>query len=75
MPDNDRIWFSFGGQWNGGVYGRIDAGYAYLYLRDANIGQTKTFATPAGTIVGISNLRGTYSDSAHIVGVQYSKGF
>jgi long-chain fatty acid transport protein len=75
VPDNDRIWFSFGGQWNGGVYGRIDAGYAYLYLRDANIGQTKTFATPAGTIVGISNLRGTYSDSAHIVGVQYSKGF
>ena len=32
-------------------------------LRDANIGQTKTFATPAGTIVGVSNLRGTYSDS------------
>ena len=70
VPDNDRIWFSLGAQWNGGVYGKVDAGYAYLYLRDANIDQTKTFA-PGLT----SSLRGTYSDSAHILGLQYSKGF
>ncbi len=70
VPDNDRIWLSLGAQWNGGVYGRIDAGYAYLYLRDPSITQTKTFA-PGVT----SNLRGSYDDSAHLLGVQYSKGF
>ena len=55
---------------NGGVYGKIDVGYAYLYLKDPSINQTKTFG-PGLT----SSLRGTYDDSAHIVGVQYSKGF
>jgi len=70
VPDNDRLGFSFGGQWNGGVYGRIDAGYAYLYLKDPNLNQTRTFAPGVS-----SSLRGTYSDSAHILGVQYSKGF
>jgi long-chain fatty acid transport protein len=70
VPDNDRIWFSFGGQWNGGAYGKIDAGYAYLYLKDPSIDQTKVFA-PGVT----STLRGSYSDSAHILGVQYSNGF
>ena len=74
MPDNDRLWFSFGGQWNGGVYGRIDAGYAYLYLKDPSINQTQTFAIPAGA-PGISNLRGSYSDSVHLLGIQYSNGF
>ena len=74
MPDNNRLWFSFGGQWNGGVYGRIDAGYAYLYIKDPSINQTQTFATPAGA-PGISNLRGSYSDSGHLLGTQYSNGF
>lgn len=66
VPDNDRLGFSFGGQWNGGVYGVIDAGYAYLYLKDPKINQ----ASPFGT-----SLRGSYNDSAHILGAQYSKGF
>lgn len=70
VPDNDRIWFSFGGQWNGGAYGKIDAGYAYLYLKDAEINQTKTY--PGGIS---SNLRGSYSNSGHLLGVQYSSGF
>jgi len=74
VPDNDRIWFSFGGQWNGGVYGRIDAGYAYLYIKDPSINQIQTFVTPAGA-PGISNLRGSYSDSGHLLGIQYSNGF
>jgi long-chain fatty acid transport protein len=74
MPDNNRLWFSFGGQWNAGAYGRIDAGYAYLYLKDASINQTQTFAVPAGG-PGVSNLRGSYSDGIHVLGIQYSNGF
>ena len=67
VPDNDRIWFSLGGQWNGGVYGKVDAGYAYLYLKDPKINQVSPLTDTV--------LRGSYNDSAHILGVQYSKGF
>jgi long-chain fatty acid transport protein len=74
LPDNNRLWFSFGGQWNGGVYGRIDAGYAYLHMKDPGINQIQTFTMPGGA-PGISNLRGSYSDSGHVLGIQYSNGF
>ncbi len=65
VPDNDRIWFSLGGQWNAGAYGRVDLGYSYLYVKDATVSQNRN-----GT-----NLRGHYENSAHLVGVQYSLGF
>ena len=32
MPDNDNLWLSLGAQWNTGRYGRIDAGYSYIYV-------------------------------------------
>lgn len=70
VPDNDRVWFSLGGQWNTGRLGKVDLGYSYLYVKDPSIAQTKSFA-PAGS----STLRGQYDASAHIVGVQYSVGF
>lgn len=66
VPDNDRFWFSLGGQWDAGSFGKLDVGYAYLYVKDPKINQTSRF----GTI-----LRGQYDDSAHIAGVQYSLGF
>ncbi len=65
VPDNDRIWFSLGGQYDAGKIGKLDLGYAYLYLKDADITQT----------VGASTLRGSYENSGHILGVQYSVGF
>jgi long-chain fatty acid transport protein len=65
VPDNDRIWFSIGGQYSAGKMGRFDLGYAYLYVKDANINQS----------VGLSNLRGSYDNSGHVLGLQYSVGF
>jgi long-chain fatty acid transport protein len=70
VPDNDRIWFSLGGQYNAGKIGKVDVGYAYLYLKDPSVNQTKSYGA-----VGSSTLRGTYDDSAHVLGVQYSVGF
>jgi len=67
VPDNNRIWFSLGGQYNAGKIGKIDIGYAYLYLKDPSIAQSK--------LNGLSTLRGRYDDSAHVLGVQYSVGF
>lgn len=65
VPDNDRLWFSLGGQWNAGNSGKVDLGYAYLYLKDPDIAQTK----------GANTLRGDYDVSVHLVGLQYSVGF
>jgi long-chain fatty acid transport protein len=65
LPDSDRVWFSLGGQWNTGGYGRIDAGYAYQYLKDASIDQSR----------GGTSLRGHYDASVHVLGMQYSVGF
>lgn len=65
VPDNDRTWFSLGGQWNGRQYGKIDLGYSYIYVKDPSIQQTKSGTT----------LRGEYDASAHVVGMQYSVGF
>lgn len=65
VPDNDRLWLSLGGRWNGGIYGVVDLGYSYLYARDPGIEQNKLGTT----------LRGEYDASAHILGIQYSVGF
>ena len=65
VPDNDRIWLSLGGQWNAGRAGKVDVGYAYLYVKDPSIRQNRN---------GV-NLNGHYDASAHILGVQYSVGF
>jgi long-chain fatty acid transport protein len=65
VPDNDRIWLSLGGQWALGRNSKVDVGYAYLYVKDPDIHQTKLGVT----------LNGSYSDSAHILGVQYSAAF
>lgn len=65
VPDNDRLWFSLGGRWNGGAYGVVDLGYSYIYVRDPGIDQSKLGTT----------LRGQYDAGAHVLGVQYSVGF
>ncbi len=65
VPDNDRLWLSFGGQWNTGGYGIIDLGYAYLYVKDPSLAQNRN---------GV-NLVGAYDASAHLLGMQYSLGF
>lgn len=69
VPDNNRLWLTLGGQWDAGRQGKVDVGYAYLYVKNASINQTKT--------VGLTTsvLNGEYDASAHILGVQYSVGF
>ena len=69
VPDNDRVWFSLGGQWNAGKAGTFDLGYSYLYVKDPSIAQTKVVGGTANT------LRGSYDAGGHVVGLQYSVGF
>ncbi|HEX5392012.1 MAG TPA: outer membrane protein transport protein [Rhodocyclaceae bacterium] len=68
MPDNDRLWLSFGTQFQVSKDSAVDLGIAYLYVRDAKINNDQT-ADGRGTITG------TYKDSGLILGAQYSAAF
>ena len=35
LPDNDRVWLSFGTQWTPNKASRLDLGLAYVFIRDA----------------------------------------
>lgn len=35
MPDNDRVWFSFGAQWQPDKASKLDLGISYIYIRDS----------------------------------------
>ncbi|MDR2837441.1 MAG: outer membrane protein transport protein [Azonexus sp.] len=65
LPDADSLRLAFGVQWLLGAWGRLDAGYSYLLMRDAKIAQIRD-----GNL-----LRGEYENGAHTAGVQYSLGF
>ena len=68
LPDNDRTWFSMGAQWVPSKGSALDVGITYLYLKDADINNNQALSG-RGTVVG------TYSDSAWILGGQYSMAF
>lgn len=70
VPDNNRFWFSLGGQWNMGQAGKLDLGYTYIYAKDPSISQYKDLG-----VAGSSTLNGKYDVNAHVVGLQYSVGF
>ena len=65
LPDSNSLRLAFGGQWLFGAFGRLDAGYSYLLMRDARIAQSRD----------ANLLRGKYENGMHIVGLQYSLGF
>jgi long-chain fatty acid transport protein len=66
LPDNDRTWLSVGAQYKPTKASALDVGFAYLFVKDAPINNL----TASGGLI-----RGTYSDSAWILGGQYSMGF
>ncbi len=68
LPDNDRTWFSAGVQWKPSKTSVLDVGGAYLYVRDAAINN-------AGTSPVQGLVKGSYDDSAWILGAQYSMAF
>lgn len=65
IPDNNRIWLAFGGQYKVSAAGAIDVGYAHLFVKDSAINGTN----PAPALVG------TYKNSVDIVSAQYTYSF
>src|SRR5258706_8932425 len=62
LPDQNRIWLSFGGQYRLSKDGTLDFGYAHLFIKDASINQNP------GTAI---QLTGTYKGSVDILGAQF----
>ncbi len=69
LPDSNRLWLSFGGQYKLSKDGTLDFGYAHLFIKDAPINQDAGNATAFGQLVG------TYKGSIDILGVQYAHRF
>ncbi|WP_283744460.1 outer membrane protein transport protein [Sideroxydans sp. CL21] len=68
IPDNNRTWLTFGGQYKVSDTSKVDFGYAHLFVKDTSIANNQT-ATGAGDLVG------TFSSSINIVTVQYAYNF
>ena len=71
LPDNDRVWFSFGTQWTPNKVSRLDLGVTYIYVRDSKINndQTTAQAIPRGVVTG------EYEGNIWLLGAQYSMSF
>ena len=69
VPDEDRVWLSFGLQWRPDATSAVDVGYAHLFVKDAKINSNGGNALGKGTLVG------EYENSVDILGVQYSTRF
>ena len=68
LPDNDRTWFSFGGQWKATKTSALDLGVAYLYVPKTKIDNDQT-------ALGRGRVTGEYDSSVWILGAQYSMAF
>lgn len=71
IPDNDRTWLAFGGQYKPSQSGTVDFGYAHLFVKDATIANRQN-------VTGVSangDLVGTYSSSVDILSLQYAYSF
>lgn len=73
LPDNDRIWFSFGGQWKPDRASTLDLGAAYLYVDDTRIDNGEPINPQTRDLRGI--VTGEYDSSVWILGAQYSMSF
>lgn len=68
MPDNDRVWFSFGTQWTPSKTSTLDLGMTYVYVKDSKIDNDQTK-------YGRGHVTGDYSADIWIFGAQYSMAF
>ena len=68
LPDNDRLWLSFGAQWQWSKDSALDVGATYLYVKDAKIDSDQSAN-------GRGRVTGTYENSGWLLGAQYSAAF
>lgn len=80
LPDQDRTWLALGAQRKVGANGRLDLGYAHLFIKDADINHTRSQQspgnfTPTPQPATASTVTGTYKGSVDIISLQYTHSF
>lgn len=65
IPDADRFWLAFGGQYRFDQNRALDFGYAHLFVNDSRVDHVNN----------LTLLRGTYSNKIDILSVQYTHNF
>ena len=76
LPDNNRLWLSFGGQYRLSKDAALDFGYAHLFLKSGSINQPSAQAIQSGANPTLSGqLVGTYKGSVDILGAQFAYRF
>jgi long-chain fatty acid transport protein len=68
LPDEDRYWLSAGASYQLSRNGRLDFGYTFVSIKDADINNDQR-------AVGRGLVNGTYDASTHILSVQYQHSF
>jgi long-chain fatty acid transport protein len=68
LPDNDRYWLSLGATYKMSQASRLDFGYTYIMIKDADIANNQTAA-------GRGNIVGTYQANVNILSVSYQHSF
>lgn len=64
IPDGDRIWLAFGGQYKVSDKGWLDVGYAHLFVETVKINHTETVL-----------VKGEYKGKVDILSAQYTHTF
>ena len=72
IPDANRTWLSFGGQYKPDKSDAIDFGYAHLFVSNAPLSQNAAVNTD---LAGKGYLLGSYNNSVDILSVQYAHSF
>jgi long-chain fatty acid transport protein len=65
IPDADRLWVAFGGQYRFDQKRAMDFGYAHLFVDDSRVDHFNN----------LTWLRGTYENKIDILSVQYTQNF
>lgn len=65
IPDEDRTWLAFGGQYKISKQGSLDLAYAHLFVKDPSI----------NSAAGGTTLTGKYSNHIDILSAQYTHTF
>ena len=69
LPDNNRTWLSFGGQYKPSPDSALDVGYSHLFIKHTPISNN------AGSQPSFGLLQGSYNNRVEILGIQYSLAF